>query len=162
VISWPHTTKVSLCLGDMASWRFSSRGKVMKSLLVGTGHYLCKVYNYHDSRACGYKWSGILFRLDGYWMGLVLVRVWNFVLTFVFCLTIILVFCWTIVVVFYLTITFVFCWTIILVFCWTIVVVFCWTKPFVFGGTITFVGQYPMWTYFTYLGYGVVQPKIFT
>jgi hypothetical protein len=32
----------------------------MKSLLVGTGHYLCKVYNYHDSCACGYKQSGIL------------------------------------------------------------------------------------------------------
>jgi hypothetical protein len=37
----------------------------MKSLLVGTGRYLCKVYNYHDSRACGYKWSVILFWLDG-------------------------------------------------------------------------------------------------
>jgi hypothetical protein len=37
----------------------------MKSLLVGTGRYLCKVYNYHDSRACGYKRSGILFWLDG-------------------------------------------------------------------------------------------------
>jgi hypothetical protein len=37
----------------------------MKSLLVGTGHYLCKVYNYHNSRDCGYKRSGILFRLDG-------------------------------------------------------------------------------------------------
>jgi hypothetical protein len=23
------------------------------------------VYNYHDSHACGYKRSGILFRLDG-------------------------------------------------------------------------------------------------
>jgi hypothetical protein len=23
----------------------------MKSLLVGTGHYLCKVYNYHGSHA---------------------------------------------------------------------------------------------------------------
>jgi hypothetical protein len=33
----------------------------MKSLLVGTGHYLYKVYNYHDSLACGYKWYGILF-----------------------------------------------------------------------------------------------------
>jgi hypothetical protein len=33
----------------------------MKSLLVGIGCYLCKVYNYHDSRACSYKWSGILF-----------------------------------------------------------------------------------------------------
>jgi hypothetical protein len=38
---------------------------VMKSLLVGTGRYLCKVYNYHDSRACSYKRSGILFCLDG-------------------------------------------------------------------------------------------------
>jgi hypothetical protein len=38
---------------------------VMKSLLVGTGRYLCKVYNYHDSRACDYKRSEILSRLDG-------------------------------------------------------------------------------------------------
>jgi hypothetical protein len=37
----------------------------MKSLLVGIGRYLCKVYNYHDSRACGYNRSGILFWLDG-------------------------------------------------------------------------------------------------
>jgi hypothetical protein len=36
----------------------------MKSLLVGTGSYLCKVYNYHDSRACGYKRYEILFWLD--------------------------------------------------------------------------------------------------
>jgi hypothetical protein len=42
----------------------------MESLLVGTGCYLCKVYNYHGSRACGYKWSGILSRLDGMvWLG---------------------------------------------------------------------------------------------
>jgi hypothetical protein len=37
----------------------------MKSLLVGTGRYLCKVYNYHDSQPCGYQWSRILFSLDG-------------------------------------------------------------------------------------------------
>jgi hypothetical protein len=37
----------------------------MKSLLVGTGCYLCKVYNYHDSRAYGYNRSEILFLLDG-------------------------------------------------------------------------------------------------
>jgi hypothetical protein len=46
----------------------------MKSLLMGTGRYLCKVYNYHDSRACGYKWSEIIFWLDGLdgnWMVLV-------------------------------------------------------------------------------------------
>jgi hypothetical protein len=38
---------------------------VMKSLLVGIVRYLYKVYNYHDSRACGYKRSEILFLLDG-------------------------------------------------------------------------------------------------
>jgi hypothetical protein len=37
----------------------------MKSLLVGTRRYLCKVYNYHDSWACGYKRFEILFWLDG-------------------------------------------------------------------------------------------------
>jgi hypothetical protein len=37
----------------------------MKSLLVGIGRYLCKVYNYHDSRACDYERSGILFQLVG-------------------------------------------------------------------------------------------------
>jgi hypothetical protein len=36
----------------------------MKSLLVGIGCYLCKVDNYHDSRACGYKRSGILPRIE--------------------------------------------------------------------------------------------------
>jgi hypothetical protein len=30
---------------------------------MGTWHYICKVYNYHDSRACSYKRSGILSRL---------------------------------------------------------------------------------------------------
>jgi hypothetical protein len=41
----------------------------MKSLLVGTGCYLCKMYNYHDSRACGYMRSRILSRLDGFGYG---------------------------------------------------------------------------------------------
>jgi hypothetical protein len=36
----------------------------MKSLVMGTGRYLCKVYNYHDSRACGYKRSGIFPRIE--------------------------------------------------------------------------------------------------
>jgi hypothetical protein len=31
---------------------------------VDTGRYLYKMYKYHDSRACDYKRSGILFRLD--------------------------------------------------------------------------------------------------
>jgi hypothetical protein len=26
---------------------------------------LCKVYNYQDSQACGYKWSRILPRIEG-------------------------------------------------------------------------------------------------
>jgi hypothetical protein len=37
----------------------------MKSLFMDTVRYLYKVYNYHDSRACGYKRSVILFWLDG-------------------------------------------------------------------------------------------------
>jgi hypothetical protein len=37
----------------------------MKLLVVGTWRYLYKVYNYHDSRAYGYKRSGILFQLVG-------------------------------------------------------------------------------------------------
>jgi hypothetical protein len=37
---------------------------------MGTGRYLCKVYNYHDSRAYGNKRSEILSRLDG-WLGMV-------------------------------------------------------------------------------------------
>jgi hypothetical protein len=37
----------------------------MKSLLMGTEHYLYKVYNCHDSRAYGYKRSRILSRLVG-------------------------------------------------------------------------------------------------
>jgi hypothetical protein len=56
----------------------------MKSLLVGIGCYLCKVYNYHDSRAYGYKWSEILSRLDGlgvewfwllFWLSCVIYRI---------------------------------------------------------------------------------------
>jgi hypothetical protein len=35
----------------------------MKSLLMGIGHYLYKVYNYHDNRACGDKRSEILPRI---------------------------------------------------------------------------------------------------
>jgi hypothetical protein len=30
------------------------------------GANLCKVYNYHDSQACGYKRSRILPRIDGF------------------------------------------------------------------------------------------------
>jgi hypothetical protein len=37
----------------------------MKSLLVGTRHYHCKVCNCHDTCAYGYKQSEILSRLVG-------------------------------------------------------------------------------------------------
>jgi hypothetical protein len=33
---------------------------------MGTGHYLCKVYNYHDSRAHSHERFGILSRLAGF------------------------------------------------------------------------------------------------
>jgi hypothetical protein len=49
---------------------------MMKSLVVGTWHYLCKVYNFHDSQAYGYKQSGIeglVWELDGWiWFGIAL------------------------------------------------------------------------------------------
>jgi hypothetical protein len=53
----------------MAKMWFFSHRSVMKSLPVGTGRYLCKVYNYHDSRACGYKWYGILPIIEGIGLG---------------------------------------------------------------------------------------------
>jgi hypothetical protein len=45
-------------------------GAVMKSLFVGIGRYLCKVYNYHNSRACSYKRSEILPRIEGMKLGM--------------------------------------------------------------------------------------------
>jgi hypothetical protein len=53
---------------------FSSHRWVMKLIRMGTGRYLCKVYNYHDSRVYGYKLSGILPRIDG--LGMVFVWLW--------------------------------------------------------------------------------------
>jgi hypothetical protein len=41
----------------------------MTEVVHGTN--LCKVYNYHDNRAYGYKQSGILSRLDGFGCGMV-------------------------------------------------------------------------------------------
>jgi hypothetical protein len=41
--------------GSLVAW------PTMKSLLMGIGYNLCRVYNCHDSRACGYKRCGILF-----------------------------------------------------------------------------------------------------
>jgi hypothetical protein len=42
---------------------------------MGIGCYICKVYNYHDSQACGCKRSGILPRIVGMVVnGVVLVK----------------------------------------------------------------------------------------
>jgi hypothetical protein len=42
---------------------------------MGIGHYLSKVYNYHDSPTCDYKRYGVLFRLVGLvWNGVVIVE----------------------------------------------------------------------------------------
>jgi hypothetical protein len=49
----------------VAKRRFYSRLASVEVTTLGTGHYLCKVYNYHDSRACKYMRSGILSRLVG-------------------------------------------------------------------------------------------------
>jgi hypothetical protein len=49
---------------------------VMKSLLMDTWLYLCRVYNYHDSRACGYKWSGILSKIEGMELGMEWFWIW--------------------------------------------------------------------------------------
>jgi hypothetical protein len=67
----------------------------MKSLLLGIGRYLWKVYNYHDSRACGYKRSGILFCLDGLdGNGMVLVKsLWKLCDYFVPLCAIVIILC---------------------------------------------------------------------
>jgi hypothetical protein len=37
---------------------------------MGIGRYLCKVYKYHDTRACEYMWSRILPRIEGVELGM--------------------------------------------------------------------------------------------
>jgi hypothetical protein len=50
-----HPRKCSCALADMVTWVFSSRWKVMKSLLMGTWHKnLCRVYS-SDSCIFGYE-----------------------------------------------------------------------------------------------------------
>jgi hypothetical protein len=75
VISFPHTQgSVHCALAGMATLRFSSRQKVMKSLLVGTRYKPLKSVNYYDSHAHGYEWSGLLAGLVGFgmvWFGYV-------------------------------------------------------------------------------------------
>jgi hypothetical protein len=55
-----HQRKCECALAGMATWRFSSRRKVMESLLVGTGYKPLHSVNYHDNRAHGYEQSGVL------------------------------------------------------------------------------------------------------
>jgi hypothetical protein len=57
-----HRRKCDCALAGMATWRFFSCRKGMESLLVGTGYKPLQRehVNYHDSRALGYEWSGVL------------------------------------------------------------------------------------------------------
>jgi hypothetical protein len=67
-----HQRKCNCALAGMATWRFSSRQKVMESLLVGTWYKPLQSVNYYDSRAHGYEWSRVLAGLVGFgmvWIG---------------------------------------------------------------------------------------------
>jgi hypothetical protein len=69
-----HQKMCDCDLADMATWRFSSRQMVMKSLLVGIGYKPLQSVNYHDSRAHGYERSVVLIGLVGFgmvWIGYV-------------------------------------------------------------------------------------------
>jgi hypothetical protein len=69
-----HRMMCDCALAGMAAWRFFSRRKVMESLLMGTGYKPLHSVNYHDSRALGYEWSGVLMGLVGFgmvWIGYV-------------------------------------------------------------------------------------------
>jgi hypothetical protein len=55
-----HQRKCDCALAAMATWKFSSRRKMMESVLVGTGYKPLQSVNYHDSRAHGYERSGVL------------------------------------------------------------------------------------------------------
>jgi hypothetical protein len=59
--------KCDCALAGMATWRFSSRRKVVKSLLMCIGYKPLQSVNYHHS----YEWSGIHAGLVG--CGMVLV-----------------------------------------------------------------------------------------
>jgi hypothetical protein len=55
-----HQMKCDCALAGMETWRFSSRRKVMESLLVGTRYKPLQSVNYHDSRAHNYERSRVL------------------------------------------------------------------------------------------------------
>jgi hypothetical protein len=54
-----HQRKYDCALAGMATWRFSSRRMMMKSLLVSIWYKHLKSVNCHDSRAHGYERSGV-------------------------------------------------------------------------------------------------------
>jgi hypothetical protein len=62
-----HQRKCDWALTGMATWRFSSRRKVMESLLMGTGYKPLHSVNYHDS-AHNYERSGVLAGLVSFRM----------------------------------------------------------------------------------------------
>jgi hypothetical protein len=67
-----HQRKCDCALAGMITWRFSSRRKVMESLLIGIVYKPLQSVNYHYSRAHGYERSGVLARLVGFrmvWIG---------------------------------------------------------------------------------------------
>jgi hypothetical protein len=69
-----HQRKCDCALAGMATCRFSSHRKVMESVLVGTGYKPLQSVNYHDSRAHGYKRSGVIAGLVVFgmvWIGYV-------------------------------------------------------------------------------------------
>jgi hypothetical protein len=63
-----HQRKCDCALAGMATWRFSSHQKVMKSLLGGTGYKPPQNVNYHGCRAHGYERSGHM--ISGFWDGM--------------------------------------------------------------------------------------------
>jgi hypothetical protein len=55
-----HQKKCVCALAGMVTWKFFSHRKVIESLLVGIWYKPLQSVNYHDSRAHGYEWSGVL------------------------------------------------------------------------------------------------------
>jgi hypothetical protein len=69
-----HQRKCDCPLAGMATWRFSSHRKVMKSLLMSTWYKSLQSVNYHDSCAHSYEGSRVLAGLVDFgmvWIGYV-------------------------------------------------------------------------------------------
>jgi hypothetical protein len=69
LILLPKPHHLGFGFSSFISYAYPCFNIVNQSLLVSTGHYLCKMYNCHDSRACGYKRSEILPRIQGIGLG---------------------------------------------------------------------------------------------